>query len=64
MTVYILHLRGHSDFNGVYTDLTTAQQACYICNEEDHPFRYWKITPIELTTDSFMESVLTNKDIK
>ena len=63
MTVYIVHLRGNSDFNGVYTDLTTAQQACYICNEED-PFRYWGITPIEITTDSFMESVLTNKDIK
>ena len=62
MTVYIVHSRGHSDFHGVYTDLTTAQQACYICNEED-PFRYWDITPIELTTDSFMESVLT-KDRK
>lgn len=62
MTVYIVHLRGHYDFNGVYTDLIRAQQACYICNEED-PFRYWGITPIELTTDSFMESVLT-KDSK
>ena len=62
MTVYIVHLRGHSDFNGVYTDLTTAQQACDVCDEEDQ-FRYWDITPIELTTDSFMESVLT-KDSK
>ena len=35
-----------------------AQQVCYRCNEDD-PFRYWDITPIELTTDSFMESVLT-----
>ena len=40
-----------------------AQQACYICNEED-PFRYWDITQIELTTDSFIESVLTNIDSK
>lgn len=63
MTVYIVHLRSHSDFNGVYTDLTTAQQVCYTCNK-DNPFRYWYITPIELTTDSFMESVLTNKDNK
>ena len=70
MTVYIVHLEGHSDFNGVYTDfngvytdLTTAQQACYICNEKAL-FSYWTITPIELTTDSFMESVLTNKDSK
>ena len=58
MTVYIVHLEGNSHFNGVYTDLITAQQACYTCNEEDL-FRYWDITPIELTTDSFMESVLT-----
>ena len=62
MTVYIVHISKHANFNGVYTDLTTAQQACYICNEKD-PFRYWGITPIELTTDSFMESVLT-KDSK
>ena len=58
MTIYIVHLRGHSNFNGVYTDLIGAQQACYICNEEDI-FNYWDITPIELTTDSFMECVLT-----
>ena len=63
MTVYMVHLKNHANFNGVYTDLTTAQQACDICNEEDL-FRYWDITPIELTTDSFMESVLTNKDSK
>ena len=58
MTVYIVHRRSHSNFKGVYTDFTTAQQACYMCNEEDI-FSYWVITPIELTTDSFMESVLT-----
>ena len=63
MIIYIVHRRNHSDFKGVYTDLTTAQQACYICNQEDI-FSYWDITPIELTTDSFMESVLTNKDSK
>ena len=63
MTVYIVYCRGYSDFNGVYTDLTTAQHACYVCNEEE-PFRYWDITTIEITTDSFMESVLTNKDSK
>lgn len=63
MTVYIVHLRNHSDFHGVYTDAVIAQQVCYTCNEND-PFRYWDITPIELTTDSFMESVLTNKDSK
>lgn len=62
MTAYIVHVSNKSDFHGVYTDLITAQQACYICNEED-PFRYWAVTPIELTTDSFMESVLT-KDNK
>ena len=57
MTVYIVHLRNHSDFHEVYTDISVAQQACYICNEEDL-FSYWDITPIELTTDSFMELTL------
>lgn len=61
MTVYIVHVSRGSDFHGVYTDAVIAQQVCYTCNEKD-PFRYWGITPIELTTDSFMESVLTNKD--
>ena len=61
MTVYIVHLGNHSEFHGVYTDLAIAQQVCYTRNE-NRPFRYWIITPIELTTDSFMESVLTNKD--
>ena len=63
MTVYIVHLKNHSNFHGVYTDISIAQQACYVCNEDD-PFRYWDITPIELITDSFMESVLINKDSK
>ena len=63
MTVYIVHLRSHPDFHGIYTDILVAQQACDICNAEDL-FEYWDITPIELTTDSFMESVLTNKDSK
>ena len=63
MTVYIVHSRGHSDFHGVYTDVAIAEHVCHTCNEND-PFRYWDITPIELTTDSFMEFVLTNKDSK
>ena len=58
MTVYIVHFKNHSDFHGVYTDISVAQQAYYTCNEEDQ-FRYWNITPIELTTDSFIESILT-----
>ena len=58
MTVYIVHRRNHSDFKGVYTDITIAQHVCYTCNQEDI-FSYWDITPIELTTDFFMESVLT-----
>ena len=62
MTVYMVHLRNNHDFHGVYTDLAIAQQVCYTCNRND-PFEYWDITPIELTTDSFMESVLT-KDSK
>ena len=63
MLVYIVHLRNQSEFEGVFTDLPTAEKVCYKCNRND-PFKYWDITPIELTTDSFMESVLTNKDSK
>lgn len=65
MTVYIVHIRNHSEFHGVYTDLAIAQQVYYTCTcNKNNPFEYWDITPIELTTDSFMESVLTNKDNK
>ena len=63
MTVYIVHVSRGSDFHGVYTDPEKAKLECFMCNEQD-PFRYWYITPIELTTDSFMESILTNKDSK
>ena len=63
MTVYIVHVTNKSDFHGVYTNPEKAKLECFLCNEQD-PFRYWGITPIELTTDSFMESVLTNKDSK
>ena len=71
MTAYIVHVTNKSDFrsinitvnHGVYTDLEKAKLECFLCNEQD-PFRDWVVTPIELTTDSFMESVLTNKDIK
>ena len=63
MTVYIVHVSRGSAFHGVYTDLKKAKQECFVCNEQDH-FRRWIVTQIELTTDSFMESVLTNKDNK
>lgn len=63
MTVYIVHVSRGFDFHGVYIDPEKAKLECFMCNEQDL-FRYWDITPIELTTDSFMESVLTNKDSK
>ena len=63
MTVYIVHVSHGFDFHGVYTDPKKAKLECFMCNEQD-PVRYWAVTPIELTTDSFMESVLTNKDNK
>ena len=64
MTVYIVftnHIT-NPEFYGVYTDLEKAKLECSVCNEQDL-IRYWDISPIELTTDSFMESVLT-KDSK
>lgn len=58
MLVYILHQRGNPIFVGVYTDLKTAEAEQKI--QDDLDLHYWyDITPIELTTDSFMESVLT-----
>ena len=64
MTVYIVftnHLT-KPEVYGAYTDLEKAKSECFVCNEND-PIRYWSYAPIELTTDSFMESVLT-KDNK
>ena len=58
MTVYIVHVSYESDFHRVYTDPEKAKRECFVCNEQD-PFRYWVVTPIEFITDSFMESVLT-----
>ena len=57
MLVYIVHLRNHSEFEGVFTDLPTAKKACYKRNLHDL-VRYWDISQIELTTDKFMKTVL------
>lgn len=69
MTVYLIYqLRTQfstavkTNFHGVFTDLELAKQQVDICNR-DVGTTSWTITPIELTTDSFMESVLT-KDSK
>ena len=65
MTVYLIYqLRTQfstavkTNFHGVFTDLELAKQQVDICNR-DVGTTSWTITPIELTTDSFMESVLT-----
>ena len=60
MTVYIVYKYIDNTFEGVYTDLTKANQVCSSINTE---FDRYGIAPIELTTDSFMEFVLT-KDNK
>ena len=65
MTVYLIYqLRTQfstavkTNFHGVFTDLELAKKQVDICNR-DVGTTSWTITPIELTTDSFMESVLT-----
>ena len=63
MTVYIVYKYTDNTFEGVYTDLTKANQVCNSMNIPfdiyDIAFDRYGIAPIELTTDSFMESVLT-----
>ena len=66
MTVFILYNSMRDDINSIesiYTDLVLAQHECDSYNRISIT-EYYMIKPIELTTDSFMESVLTNKDIK
>ena len=61
MTIYIVYKYVDNTFEGVYTDLAKANQ---VCNFMDTEFDKYGIAPIELTTDSFMELVLTNEDSK
>ena len=64
MTVYILYnsMAGNdiNSIESIYTDLVLAQHECDSYNLINTT-EYYMIKPIELTTDSFMESVLTNK---
>ena len=67
MVVYILYDSMVGDdinsIESIYTDLALAQHECDSYNLINTT-EYYLIEPIELTTDSFMESVLTNKDSK
>lgn len=49
-----------NSIESIYTDLALAQHECDSYNRINIT-EYYMIKPIELTTDSFMESVLTNK---
>ena len=65
MVVFILYNSMRDDdinsIESIYTDLALAQHECDSYNRINTT-EYYMIKPIELTTDSFMESVLTNKD--
>lgn len=62
MVVYILYnsMAGNeiNSIESIYTDLALAQHECDSYNRINTT-EYYMIKPIELTTDSFMESVLT-----
>ena len=62
MTVFILYNSMRDDdinsIESIYTDLALAQHECDDYNRINTT-QYYMIKPIELTTDSFMESVLT-----
>ena len=67
MIVYILYDSMVGDdinsIESIYTDLALAQYECDSYNFINTTECY-RIKSIEFTTDSFMESVLTNKDSK
>lgn len=61
MLVYILHPRRYVQFVGVYTDLKAAEAEQELQDDSD-PINWYDITPVALTTDKFMYSVLSAKD--
>ena len=63
MIIYIIQNNFYELFSS-FTDRKLAEEHCISMNKSaDHYVRY-NIIELELTTDSFMESILTNKDSK
>ena len=63
MIIYIIKNNFYELFSS-FTDRKLADENCASMNESTDPYVVYNIIELELTTDSFMESVLTNKDSK
>ncbi len=63
MTIYIIKNNFYELFSS-FTDHKLADEECASMNESTDPYVRYNVIGLELTTDSFMESVLTNKDSK
>ena len=63
MTIYIIQNNFYELFSS-FTDRKLADEHCASMNGSADHYVVYSIIELELTTDSFMESVLTNKDSK
>ena len=63
MTVYIIQNNFYELFSS-FTDRKLADEECASMNVSTDPYVVFNVIELPLTTDSFMESVLTNKDSK
>ena len=63
MTIYIIQNNFYELFSS-FTDRKLADENCASMNGSSYHYVIYKVIELELTTDSFMESVLTNKDSK
>ena len=63
MTIYIIQNNFYELFSS-FTDRKLANEECASMNESADHYIIYSVVELPLTTDSFMESVLTNKDSK
>ena len=63
MTIYIIQNNFYELFSS-FTDNKLADEECASMNVSADHYVVFNVIELPLTTDSFMESVLTNKDSK
>ena len=63
MTIYIIQNNFYELFSS-FTNRKLADEKCVYLNTLAGPYVRYTVIELELTTDSFMEFILTNKDNK
>ena len=63
MTIYVIKNNFYELFSS-FTDRKLADEECASMNVSADHYVIYNVIELPLTTDSFMESVLTNKDSK